>query len=602
MDENSTDHPYFPPAADPVAGPAADRGVQRPSPMPRGKYLPYRPIGLDDRTWPGRQAGRAPLWCSVDLRDGNQALIDPMDIRRKRRMFDLLVAMGFKEIEVGYPTASRDDHDFLRHLIESDAIPEDVVIQVMAPIRGDFIARTVKALEGASRAIVQIFNPTSEIQRRLVFRADREQTRQMALSGAEQALEFQESLTGTDLYLQYAPESYTQTEPDFALEVCNSVLDYWAPRARHALRINLPATVEVFPPQEFADRIEYMSRHLAHRDRTLLSAHPHNDRGSGVAAAELAVLAGADRVEGTLFGNGERSGNVCLVTLAMNLFSQGIDPMLDLSDIDGIRRVTEECNRMTVHARHPWAGDFVYTSFAGSHQDAIAKGLAARGDSPQELWDVPYLPIDPRDIGRDYQALIRINTQSGKGGIAHLLRSEYGVELPRRLQIDFAAVMQKVCERVGGEVSAPDLWTAFQERYVRPGLGRFAADPVRAELFPSGSDGRQPGEDGQGEREERWYALGRNALRACGLEGVVQDVVVRAATGTAQGFTAFCEMGCGPRAFWGVGLHASQEEAVRAAVRAAVHRMRDDEQSEPPLYPEPAGEVRERRLSPSGVR
>ncbi|WP_055557507.1 2-isopropylmalate synthase [Streptomyces sp. NBRC 110028] len=581
MDASPTDAGHRP------AG--ADRGLQRPSRMPLGKYLPYEPIGLEDRTWPGRRAERAPLWCSVDLRDGNQALIEPMDVVRKRRMFDLLVSLGFKEIEVGYPTSSQDDHDFLRHLIDTDAIPDDVVIQVMAPIRGDFIARTVKALEGAPRAVVQIFNPTSEVQRRVVFRADREQTRRMALDGAEQLLAFQESLPGTELFLQYAPESYTQTEPDFALDVCNSVLDFWAPRARHTFRINLPATVEVFPPQEYADRIEYMSRNLAHRDRTLLSAHPHNDRGSGVAAAEMAVLAGADRVEGTLFGNGERTGNVCLVTLAMNLFSQGVDPMVDLSDIDGIRRVAEECTRMPVPARHPWAGDFVYTSFAGTHQDAIAKGLKARQESSQVRWDVPYLPIDPRDIGRDYQALIRINTQSGKGGIVHLLRTGHGLELPRRLQIDFAAVMQKICERTGGEITAPELWAAFQERYVLPGRAESLPDPCPPSAAATATGG-----------VEEWFALARTALDAHGLEGHVQEVTVQGPMGGRDERAAYCEIGCGPRAFWGVGIDTAQDQAVRAAVRSAVHRMRDyARDGEPRLLPGAGGDVRARGLRPS---
>ncbi|MEU8783835.1 2-isopropylmalate synthase [Streptomyces sp. NPDC048637] len=535
-----------------------DRGIQRAGTMPVDKYLPYEAVGLPDRTWPGRRAERAPLWCSVDLRDGNQALTDPMDIDRKLRMFELLVAMGFKEIEVGYPTASRDDHDFLRRLIETDAIPEDVVIQVMTPIRGDFIERTVKALEGARRAVLQVFNPTSEIQRRVVFRTDRRQTLGLAMDGAEQALKLQESIPGTEIFLQYAPESYTHTEPDFALEICNSVLDFWAPRAQHTLRVNLPATVEVFPPQEFADRIEYTHRNLAHRERTILGVHPHNDRGSGVAAAELAVLAGADRVEGTLFGNGERTGNVCLVTLAMNLFSQGIDPMLDLSDIDGVRRVVESCNQMPVGARHPWAGDFVYTSFAGTHQDAIAKGLVAREQSGQKIWDVPYLPIDPRDIGRDYQALIRINTQSGKGGIAHLLRTEYGIELPRRLQIDFAAVMQQVCEELGGEITGAQLWSHFEERYIRP--GREAAHSREAAVTVPGTG------------SERWAELGRRALAAAGLDGFVQGVSVERAGEPLEAVTAFCELVVDSHSFWGVGIADPEDQAAALAVGSATRR------------------------------
>ncbi|MFG3497201.1 2-isopropylmalate synthase [Streptomyces sp. NPDC047928] len=538
-------------------GHTLDIGVQRPSALPVAKYRPYEPIGLRDRTWPDRRATHAPLWASVDLRDGNQALIEPMNVERKRRMFDLLVGMGFKEIEVGYPTASRDDYDFVRHLIETDAIPDDVVIQVMAPIRQDFIERTVRCLRGARRAIIQVFNPTSEVQRRLVLRTDRRQTLELALDGARQALRLQDTLPGTDLYLQYAPESYTQTEPDYALEICNAVLDHWAPRAAHTLRVNLPATVEVFPPAEFADRIEHVSRNLLHRDRVLLSVHPHNDRGSGVAAAELALLAGAQRVEGTLFGNGERTGNVCLVTLAMNLFSQGVDPMLDLSDIDRVRRVVEECNHLPVPARHPWAGDFVYTSFAGTHQDAIAKGLRARRD-PEEAWDVPYLPIDPQDIGRDYQALIRINTQSGKGGIAHLLRTEYGVDLPRRLQIDFAAVMQQVCENSGGEVSATRLWHTFEEKYVRPGLSG-AARPA--------SPGPEAPDATAGDAAWRGYA----EILATGA-GAVRQVTVTPRGGRPDGVVAFLEYVVRNRPFWGVGLHRDRAEAVRRALRAAETR------------------------------
>ena len=545
-----------------------DRGVQVRSPMPVSKYAPYQPLQLTDRTWPDRVQRVAPLWCSVDLRDGNQALIDPMDITRKRKMFDCLVALGFKEIEVGYPTASRDDHDFVRHLIETDAIPEDVVIQVMAPIRDDFIARTVRALDGARRAVLQVFNPTSEIQRRLVFRNSREETVKLALRGAEQALRMQESQAGGEIYLQYAPESYTQTEPDFALEICNRVLDFWAPRAQHTLRVNLPATVEVFPPQEFADRIEYMSRHLVHRERTLLSVHPHNDRGSGVAAAEMALLAGAQRVEGTLFGNGERSGNVCLVTLAMNLFSQGIDPMLDLRDIDGVRHVAESCNQMPVFGRHPWAGDFVYTSFAGAHQDAIAKGLKARRASSDPAWDVPYLPIDPSDVGRDYQALIRVNTQSGKGGIAHLLYAEYGLELPRRLQIDFAAVMQQRCEALGGEVTAAELWGDFEDRYIRPGL---------EEMDPAPGLGTA--------NVDQWTTYAEQVLAAANLPGLIVGVSTGIREGGGASATSFCEIAVGSRSYWGVGIHEQVGQAVRAAVLAAVGRARSAEvAAEPRLH------------------
>ncbi|MFE9849581.1 2-isopropylmalate synthase [Streptomyces sp. NPDC005576] len=549
-----------------------DRGVQRPGPMNMHKYRPYTPIGLPDRTWPDRRAEHAPLWCSVDLRDGNQALADPMDVGRKRRMFDLLTGIGFKEIEVGYPTASRDDHAFVRHLVDTGAIPDDVVVQVMTPMREEFISRTVSSLRGVPRAVLQVFNPTSEVQRRLVFRKDRAQILRMALEGAEQALRLQDSLPGTEIYLQYAPESYTQTEPEYALEICNAVLDLWAPRAAHTLRVNLPATVEVFPPQEFADRIEYVHRNLLHRERTLLSVHPHNDRGSGVAAAELAVLAGADRVEGTLFGNGERTGNVCLVTLAMNLFSQGVDPMLDLRDIDAVRRVVESANRMPVPARHPWVGDYVYTSFAGSHQDAIAKGLRARSASEEDLWDVPYLPVDPQDVGRDYKALIRINTQSGKGGIAHLLATDYGIELPRRLQIDFAAVMQSVCERTGGEITSDELWKHFADTYVRPGVGGVEeSGPLRA--------GRSP------EEIEAWIAAGH------GLRATVEGLTVTRSGEPLNAVTVACELVVDSRTHWGVGMADDEAEALTRAVRAAARTATETLKT----LPEPLGIAAEPR-------
>ncbi|MFI5801336.1 2-isopropylmalate synthase [Streptomyces sp. NPDC051561] len=554
------------------------RGTPAPGPMSIAKYAPYEPIGLADRNWPGKRVERAPLWASVDLRDGNQALIDPMTLERKRTMFDLLVRLGFKEIEVGYPTASRDDHDFVRHLIDTDAIPEDVVVQVMTPVIGDFIERTVASLAGARRAVLQVFNPTSEIQRRLVFRKSRAEVKAMALAGAAQALRLQDSLPGTEILLQYAPESFTQTEPDYALEICNEVLDFWAPRARHTLAVNLPATVEVYPPQEFADRIEYMSRNLAHRERVMLSVHPHNDRGSGVAAAEMAVMAGADRVEGTLFGNGERTGNVCLVTLAMNLFSQGVDPMLDLRDLDGVRRVVEECNLMPVSHRHPWAGDFVYTSFAGTHQDAIAKGLKARGDASDSPWDVPYLPIDPRDIGRDYQALIRINSQSGKGGIAHLLRAERGVEMPRRLQIDFAAAMQRVTETREGEITAAELWQHFDQRYIQPGTD---------ESFPQSADGALGGELGlerggdldgasDGVPVTGLHELAVRLLLAYGVQGEVRELVTGRAGSDGESDSACCEVVAEGRSCWGFGLAAASAPAVAAAVRSAVSQLRKE--------------------------
>ncbi|MFH8386854.1 2-isopropylmalate synthase [Kitasatospora sp. NPDC018058] len=539
------------------------RALQRASPMNTGKYRPYRPVGLADRNWPDRQPTRAPLWCSVDLRDGNQALMEPMAPERKLRMFRLLVGLGFKEIEVGYPTASADDYEFIRMLVAEDEIPEDVVIQVMAPIRGDFIERTVKALQGVPQACVQIFNPTSTTQRRVVFGMDQAQTLGMAVRGAEELLRLRDSLPGTRIHLQYAPESFTQTEPDFALDVCNAVLERWLPATGDQLRINLPATVEVFPPHEFADRIEYVSRGLAGREqgggRVLLSVHPHNDRGSGVAAAELAVLAGADRVEGCLFGQGERTGNVCLVTLAMNLFSQGVDPMLDLRDLDGVRQAAEECTRMPVGPRHPWVGDFVYTSFAGGHQDAISKGLRARAESEDPYWDVPYLPIDPMDVGRDYRALIRINSQSGKGGIAYLLRSAYGLELPRRFQIELASVLQREAEESGGEVGAERLWEIFR--------GEFTA----AEFTAAEDAAVEPAEFGGIRFGTDPEETARRALELLAVPATVREVSVQAVEG--RGHVGYCEVVVGRRGFWGAGIADEPGRAVAEAARAAAGRV-----------------------------
>ncbi|MCE7000806.1 2-isopropylmalate synthase [Saccharothrix sp. S26] len=549
---------------------ARDMGAQTPSGMPVHKYAPYQPIGLDDRTWPGRRLTRAPLWGSVDLRDGNQALLEPMDVARKRVMFDLLVSMGFKEIEVGYPASSQDDYDFVRHLIETDSIPDDVIIQVLCSMRTDAIDRSVDAVRGARRAILQYINPTSVAQRRVVFHSSREETVALALKGTRHAVHLQEELRETELYLSYVPESWSQTEPDFGVEICNAVQEYCAPRTDHTLRIALPVTVECFPPHELADRIEYTCRHLAHRDRTIVTLHPHNDRGSAVAASELAILAGVDRVEGCLFGNGERTGNVCLPTLAMNLFSQGIDPMLDLRDLDGVRSVVEECNQLPVSARHPWVGEFVYTSFAGTHQDAIAKGLKAREEEgdPDAVWDVPYLAVDPRDIGRSYQALIRINTQSGKGGIAHLLLDTQGLALPRPLQIDFAHVMQQFCEQRGGEVGAEELWEIFSERYVAPGTESHAGT---AGALGISTAGWTPGD---------WKNPVSRAFTAQEIPGAVQGVTSEPLKGRA-GYAAFCEAALDGVPLWGVGIDEEEAEAVRRAALAVARRALDEKRSAP---------------------
>ncbi|HZA88497.1 MAG TPA: 2-isopropylmalate synthase, partial [Acidimicrobiales bacterium] len=410
-----------------------------PKKMPFEKYRPFLPLplALDDRRWPSRRIEKAPRWCAVDLRDGNQALIDPMDPARKHRMFDALVQMGFKEIEVGFPSASQPDFDFVRQLIDDDLIPEDVTIQVLTQCRPELIERTYESIKGARQAIVHFYNSTSILQRRVVFGLDYDGISQIATDAARLARKLEDTVAGTQVRYEYSPESFTGTEIDYVVEICSAVMDVIEPEADRRIIVNLPATVEMYTPNIYGDVIEYFHRHVPHRDRVVLSLHPHNDRGTAVAAAEFGVMAGADRVEGCLFGNGERTGNVDLVTLAMNLFSQGVDPELDITDIDALRRVAEYCNRLPVHPRHPYVGDLVYTAFSGSHQDAIKKGFAALGDE-YETWEVPYLPIDPKHVGRTYEAVIRVNSQSGKGGVAYIMQAEHGLDLPRRLQIEFS--------------------------------------------------------------------------------------------------------------------------------------------------------------------
>ena len=439
-----------------------------PRTMPFHKYRPFRPLPLrlPEREWPNRQITKAPLWCSVDLRDGNQALIDPMDPGRKRRMFDALVLMGFKEIEVSFPAASQPDYDFVRQLIEEDAIPDDVTIQVLVQCRPELIERTYECLQGAKRAIVHFYNSTSVLQRRVVFAQDKPGITRIATDAAELCKKLEKSMPeGTDIRYEYSPESYTGTEVEYALEICNAVSEVIQPTPQKKLIMNLPATVEMYTPNIYGDTIEWFLHHLPNRDSICLSLHPHNDRGTAVAAAEFGVMAGADRVEGTLFGQGERTGNVDLVTIALNLFSQGVDPELDISDIDALRRVAEYCNRMPVPARHPYAGDLVYTSFSGSHQDAIKKGFEALGEE-YDIWEVPYLPIDPKHVGRSYEAVIRVNSQSGKGGVAYIMKTEHGFDLPRRLQIEFSKTIQAITEDSGTEVSAAAIWEAFSHEYL----------------------------------------------------------------------------------------------------------------------------------------
>ncbi|MFO1317743.1 MAG: 2-isopropylmalate synthase [Burkholderiales bacterium] len=436
---------------------------------PSAKYRPFPPIALPDRTWPSRAITRPPVWCSVDLRDGNQALIEPMDAERKMRMFRLLVKMGYKEIEIGFPAASQTDYDFVRQLIDDRLIPDDVNVQVLTQARAPLIERTFEALKGAKRAIVHLYNSTSTTQRRVVFGMDRAGIRKIAVDGARFMQECAAKWPDTEWTFQYSPESFTGTELDFAKEMCDAVLDVWQPTPARKVIVNLPSTVEMTTPNVYADQIEWMSRHLKHRDSLVLSVHPHNDRGCGVAAAELALMAGAERVEGCLFGNGERTGNVCLVTLGLNLLTQGVDPGIDFSDIGEVIRTVEHCNQIPVHPRHPYGGELVFTAFSGSHQDAIRKGLAARATELERgnaVWDVPYLPVDPADLGRTYEAVIRVNSQSGKGGIAYLLERDYGLALPRLLQIEFSQVIQAITDATGKELSSAEIHAAFEREYL----------------------------------------------------------------------------------------------------------------------------------------
>lgn len=433
--------------------------------MPFHKYKPFVPLVLEDRTWPNRVIEHAPLWCSVDLRDGNQALIDPMDPPRKLKMFQELVAMGFKEIEVGFPAASQPDFDFVRQLVEDDLIPDDVTIQVLSQSRDELIERTFDSIAGAPSAIVHFYNSTNPLQREVVFGLDRESIKEIAVNAAKLSRKLTEAAGETVVRYEYSPESFTLTEPDYAVEVCEAVMDIIEPTPERQMIVNLPATVECYSPNVYGDVIEWFGRTVRDRDSILLSLHPHNDRGTAVAAAEFGMMAGADRVEGTLFGNGERTGNVDIINLAMNLFANGVDPELDISDIDALRRVAEYCNRLPVHPRHPYVGDLVYTAFSGSHQDAIKKGFAALPED-YDVWGVPYLPIDPKHVGRSYEAVIRVNSQSGKGGVAYVMKEEHGFDLPRRLQIEFSKTIQTITENTGTEITPDAMWSAFRAEYL----------------------------------------------------------------------------------------------------------------------------------------
>lgn len=566
--------------------------TQRNSAMPVNRYRPFaqevEPIALSDRTWPDKVIDHAPLWCAVDLRDGNQALIDPMSPARKRRMFDLLVRMGYKEIEVGFPSASQTDFDFVREIIEQGAIPGDVTIQVLTQCRPELIERTFEACDGAPNVIVHFYNSTSILQRRVVFRADRDEVKAIAVAGARKCLEEAAKYPRTRWRFEYSPESYTGTELVYAKDVCDAVSAVIQPTPDWPLIINLPATVEMATPNVYADSIEWMSRNLARRESIILSLHPHNDRGTAVAASELGYQAGADRIEGCLFGNGERTGNVCLVTLGLNLFSRGVDPQIDFSNIDEIRRTVEHCNQLPVHERHPYGGDLVYTAFSGSHQDAINKGLDAMKVAADEadadvddiLWQVPYLPIDPKDVGRTYEAVIRVNSQSGKGGVAYIMKADHGLVLPRRLQIEFSQVIQRITEDEGGEVSSKEMWDALADEYLSPirPLERIRQRVIGSEV-DGGTDVIEATVKVDGvETEIRGEGNGPlaafvDALGTVGIDVSVLDYSEHAmSSGEEAAAAAYVEASVGGRTVWGVGIATSITTASLRAVVSAVNR------------------------------
>ncbi|URM91456.1 2-isopropylmalate synthase [Streptomyces sp. MRC013] len=566
--------------------------TQRPSGMPIHRYGAYEAVGLPDRTWPDRRITKAPRWLSTDLRDGNQALIDPMSPARKRTMFDLLVRMGYKEIEVGFPSSGETDFAFVRSIIEEGAIPEDVTISVLTQAREDLIERTVESLRGAHRATVHLYNATAPVFRRVVFRGSRDDVRRIAVDGTRLVVEYADKVLGDDTVFgyQYSPEIFTDTELDFALEVCEGVMDVWQPEEGREIILNLPATVERSTPSTHADRFEWMSRNLSRRAFVCLSAHPHNDRGTAVAAAELAVMAGADRIEGCLFGQGERTGNVDLVTLGMNLFSQGVDPQIDFSQIDEIRRTSEYCNQMEVHPRHPYAGDLVYTAFSGSHQDAIKKGFdameadaAAAGRSVDEIeWAVPYLPIDPKDVGRSYEAVIRVNSQSGKGGIAYVLKNDHKLDLPRRMQIEFSRIIQAKTDAEGGEVTPADIWAVFRDEYLpnpddpwgriqlRSGQAttdRDGTDTLAVEAVVDGVDTVLTG-SGNGPISAFF-----DALSAVGVDARLLDYQEHTMSeGASAQAASYIECAIDGKVLWGVGIDANTTRASLKAVVSAVNR------------------------------
>ncbi|MFZ4841743.1 2-isopropylmalate synthase [Mycetocola saprophilus] len=579
---------------------------QKPSAMPIHKYVPYSQqinVNLPDRTWPSKEITQAPRWCAVDLRDGNQALIDPMSPERKRIMFDLLVEMGYKEIEVGFPSASQTDFDFVRSLIEENAIPDDVTIQVLTQAREHLIARTYESLKGAKQAIVHLYNSTSALQREVVFRADKAAITQLAVDGAKLCKKYEETIPETDVYYEYSPESYTGTELEYAVEVVNAVLEVFVPTPERKVIINLPSTVEMATPNVYADSIEWMGRHINNRENVLISLHPHNDRGTAIAAAELGYLAGADRIEGCLFGNGERTGNVDLVALGINMFTQGIDPQIDFSDIDRVKRTAEHCNQLPVPERSPWAGDLVFTAFSGSHQDAIKKGFeamaadaSAQGKSVDDIvWAVPYLPVDPKDLGRSYEAVIRVNSQSGKGGVAYLLKADHSLDLPRKLQIEFSGVVQGVTDSEGGELTSENIWNIFQDEYLPAAdaaakWGRFELRDTHTSSRDGATELTATLRDGDVVADQTATGNGPiaafvNVLAAQGIDVEVYDYVEHAlSAGGDAAAASYLELRVGDQRLWGIGIDSNSSTASLKAIVSGVNRaLRSRVDAEPEL-------------------
>ena len=548
--------------------------------MPHHRYRPYETVDLPDRTWPNVVLDKAPIWCSTDLRDGNQALVSPMDSARKRRFFDLLLGLGFKEIEVGFPAASKADFDFVRMLVEDDLIPDDVTIAVLTQARPELIERTFEAVAGARRAIVHLYNSTSTTQRRVVFGLDQAGITALAVRGTAMCKELAHA-SDTEIMFEYSPESFHHTELEYALEICEAVAAEWGPTPAEKMIVNLPTTVEHFPPNVYADRIEWFARNFSKRDAIVLSIHPHNDRGTAVATAELGLMAGGDRVEGTLFGNGERTGNVDLVTLALNLLTQGVDPGLDFSQLDETKRIVVECNELPVHPRHPWVGELVYTAFSGSHQDAIKKGMHAQQRAEANVWDVPYLPIDPKDVGRDYEAIIRVNSQSGKGGVAFLLANDYGLDLPRGLQVDFAQKVQAITDAEGGELSAAELHELFGTTYLAVTEPyelvsyRHEADERGDRLtavLRVGDESVELAGEGNGPIAALVHGLGKRQGSSISVLNYHEHAM---STGEDAVAAAYVEVDVEGLAAWGVGVHPSIVTASLRAVVNAVNRAEE---------------------------